>query len=79
MTPVSTTPPVRATTLPSKRWRDLAFDLMVPLPSGERLLATLRRSGRASNKDCELKRVVVSPWIICLHRGLVCTTDITVF
>ena len=40
-TPVSTTPPVTATTLPSKRWRDLAFDLMGPLPLGERLLVTV--------------------------------------
>ena len=41
VTPVSTTPPVTATTLPSKRWRDLAFDLMGPLPLEERLLVTV--------------------------------------
>ena len=35
VTPVTTKPLVKTTTMPSKPWRDLAIDLMGPLPSGE--------------------------------------------
>ena len=38
MTPVATIPPVKTTTMPTKTWRDLAVDLMGPLPTGESLL-----------------------------------------
>ena len=41
VTPATTTPPVKTTTMPSKPWRDLATDLMGPLPTGESLLVTV--------------------------------------
>ena len=41
VTPATTTPPVKTTTMPSKPWRDLATDLMAPLPTGESLLVTV--------------------------------------
>lgn len=37
VTPATTTLPVKTTTMPSKPWRDLATDLMGPLPTGERV------------------------------------------
>ena len=41
MTPVTTTPPVKTTTITCKQWRDLVTDLMGPLPTGESLLVTV--------------------------------------
>ena len=41
VTPVTTIPPVKTTTMPTKPWRDLAVDLMGPLPTGEILLVTV--------------------------------------
>ena len=41
VTPVTTTPFVKTTTMPTKPWRDLAADLMGPLPTGENLLVTV--------------------------------------
>ena len=32
VTPVTTSPPVKTTTMPTKPWRDLVVDLMGPLP-----------------------------------------------
>ena len=40
VTPITTIPPVKTTTMPTKPWRDLAVDLMGPLPTGESLLVT---------------------------------------
>ena len=39
--PVATMAPVKTTTMPTKPWRDLAVDLMDPLPTGESLLVTV--------------------------------------
>ena len=41
VTPLSSDPPVKTTTMPTKPWRDLAVDLMGPLPTGESLLVTV--------------------------------------
>ena len=41
VTPVTTTPPVKTTTMPTKPWRDLALDLMGPVPTGDNLLVTV--------------------------------------
>ena len=41
VTPVTTTPLVKTTTMPSKPWKDLVIDLMGPLPTGESLLVTV--------------------------------------
>ena len=41
VTPVTTTLLVKTTTVPSKSWRDLAIDMMGPLPTGESLLVTV--------------------------------------
>ena len=41
VTPATTKPPVKTTTMPAKSWRDLAVDLMGPLPTGESLLMSL--------------------------------------
>ena len=45
VTPATTTPPVKTTTMPSKPWRDLATDLMGPLPTGESLVPVDYYSG----------------------------------
>lgn len=38
VTPATTKPPVKTTTMTTKSWRDLVVDLMGPLPTGESLL-----------------------------------------
>ena len=51
MTHVTTTPLVRTTTMPSKPWRDLAIDLMCPLPTGESLHVTVDYYSRSIAVD----------------------------
>ena len=41
VTPITATPPIKTTTIPTKPWRDLETDLMDPLPTGESLLVTV--------------------------------------
>ena len=39
--PATTMPPAKTTTMLTMRWRDLAVDLMGPIPTGESLLITV--------------------------------------
>ena len=51
VTPVATIPPVKTTTMPTKPWRDLAVDLMGPLPTGQSLLVTVDYCSRCIEVD----------------------------
>ena len=46
VTPTTTMPPVKTTTMPTKPWRDLSVDLMGPLSTGESLLVTVEYYSR---------------------------------
>lgn len=67
VTPVTTTPLVKTTTMPSKPWRDLAIDLMGPLPTGERLLVTVDYYSRWIEVDI-VRNTSSSTTIKCLEK-----------
>ena len=46
VTPATTMPPVKTTTMPTKPWRDLTVDLMGPPSTGESLLVTVEYYSR---------------------------------
>ena len=46
VTPATTMPPVKTTTMPTKPWRDLSVVLMGPLSTGESLLVTVEYYSR---------------------------------
>lgn len=65
--PVTTTPLVKTTTMPSKPWRDLAIDLMGPLPTGESLLVTVDYYSRWIEVDV-VRNTSSSTIIKCLEK-----------
>lgn len=67
VTPVTTTPPVKTTTMPTKPWRDLAVDLMGPLPTGESLLVTVDYYSRWIEVDV-VRNTASSVIIKCLEH-----------
>ena len=74
VTPVATMPPVKTTTMPTKPWRDLAVDLMGPLPTGESLLVTVDYYSRWIEVDV-VRNTTSSAIIRCLenhftHHGI---------
>jgi len=66
VTPVATIPPVKTTTMPTKPWRDLAVDLMGPLPTGEILLVTVDYYSRWREVDV-VRNSTSSAIIQCLE------------
>ena len=67
VTPVTTTPPVKTTTMPTKPWRDLAVDLMGPLPTGDNLLVTVDYYSRWIEVDV-IRNTSSSSIIKCLEK-----------
>ena len=67
VTPVDTTPPVKTTPMPTKPWRDLAVDLMGPLPTGESLLVTVDYYSRWIEVDV-VRNTASSVIIKCLEK-----------
>ena len=67
VTPVTTTPPVKTTTMPSKPWRDLATHLIGPLPTGESLLLTVDYYSRWIEADV-VRNTSSSTIIKCLEK-----------
>ena len=67
VTPAVTIPPVKTTTMPTKPWRDLAIDLMGPLPTGESLLVTVDYYSRWIEVDI-LRSTTSSVIIRCLEN-----------
>ena len=67
VTPATTTPPVKTTTMPTKPWRDLAVDLMGPLPTGESLLVTVDYYSRWIEVDV-VGNTTSSSIIRCLEK-----------
>ena len=67
VTPISTMPPVKTTTMPTKPWRDLAVDLMGPLPTGESLLMTVDYYSRWIEVDV-VRNTTSSVIIKCLEN-----------
>jgi len=67
VTPAVTIPPVKTTTMPTKPWRDLAVDLMGPLPTGESLLVTVDYYSRWIEVDI-LRSTTSSVIIRCLEN-----------
>ena len=67
VTPVATTPPVKTTPMPTKPWRDLAVDLMGPLPTGESLLVTVDYYSRWIEVDV-VRNTASSVIIKCLEK-----------
>ena len=67
MTPVTTTPPVKTTTMPTKPWRDLVVDLMGPLPTGENLIVTVDYYSRWIEVDV-IRNTSSSSIIKCLEK-----------
>lgn len=59
--------PQRSTMLPSGPWRDLAVDLLGPLPSGESILVVIDYYSRYYEVDI-LKSTVTSKVINCLEE-----------
>ena len=67
VTPAVIIPPVKTTSMPTNPWRDLAVDLMGPLPTGESLLVTVDYYSRWIEVD--LVRSITSRVIIrCLEN-----------
>ena len=67
VTPITTIPPVKTTTMPTKPWRDLAVDLMGPLPTGESLLVTVDYYSRWIEVDV-VRNTTSSAIIRCLEN-----------
>ena len=67
VTPVATMPHVKTTTMPTKPWRDLAVDLMGPLPTGESLLVTVNYHNRWIEVDV-VRNTASSVIIRCLEN-----------
>ena len=67
VTPVATIPPVKTTTMPTKLWRDLAVDLMGPLPTGESLLVAVDYYSRCIEVDV-VRNTTTSTIIRCLEN-----------
>ena len=67
VTPVTTTPPVKTTTMPSKPLRDLATDLMGSLPTGESPLVTVDFYSRWIELDV-VRNTSSSTIINCLEK-----------
>ena len=67
VTPAATIPPVKTTTMPTKPWRDLAVDLMGPLPTGESLLVTVDHYSRWIEVDV-VRSTTSSVIIRCLEN-----------
>ena len=62
VTPAAIIPPVKTTTMPTKTWRDLAIDLIGPLPTGESLLVTVDYYSRWIEVDvvrCTTSSVII--------------------
>lgn len=59
--------PIRSTTLPSGPWRNLAVDLLGPMPSGESILVVVDYYSRYYEIDI-LKSTVTSKIITCLEE-----------
>ena len=68
-TPSSFQPCVKSTAMPSKPWRDLALDLLGPLPKGEYLLVTVDYYSRWMDVDV-LKNVNSEAVIRCIENQL---------
>ena len=67
VTPVTTTPHVKTTTMPTKPWRELAVDLMGPLPTGDNMLVTVDYYGRWIEVDV-IRNTSISSIIKCLEK-----------
>ena len=67
VTPVTTTPPVKTTTMPTKPWRDLAVDIMGELPTGENLLVTVDYYIKWIEVDA-IRNTSISSIIKCLDK-----------
>ena len=65
--PCYPTPPVKRTTMPTKPWRDLAVDLMGPLPTGESLLVTVDYYSRWIEADVD-RNTTSGSVIKCLEK-----------
>ena len=64
VTPAATIPPVKKKTMPTKPWRDLAVDLIGPLPTGESLLVIVDCYSRWIEVDVVRSSVI----IMCLEN-----------
>ena len=69
--PVTTTPPVKTTTMPTKPWRELAVDVIGALSTGENLLVSPHYNIRWIEVD-EIRNTSSSSIIKCLEKYFTC-------